>query len=245
MQNPEKQKLILLKSAPESLVITDSQKTDISNYINNLRAKHQSPALIWDDTIMAFSQQWANYLLVNNLFQHSGSVIYGENLAYFAGYGTDLMTLVKKAIDMWYNEISLYDFKKPGFSSATGHFTCLVWKSSKFFSMGISINTQAQSAIITMNTSPPGNYVNDFATNVLPPIVPTQPIQPTPPTIPETAPTVVTPAPVPAPLPVIADVLKKNLIKSLLNVIYQVNTYKNKADIIKNLQDILLTISSS
>ena len=243
------QKLILLKSAPEYLVITDSQKTDISNYINNLRAKHQSPALIWDDTIMAFSQQWANYLLLNNLFQHSGSVIYGENLAYFAGYGTDLMTLVKKAIDMWYNEISLYDFKKPGFSSATGHFTCLVWKSSKFFSMGISINTQAQSAIITMNTSPPGNYVNDFAANVLPLT------QPTLPTIPENAPTVVVPAPVPVPapaplpvqvpLPLIADILKKNLIKSLLNVIYQVNTYKNKADIIKNLQDILLTISNA
>jgi len=240
------QKMVLLKSVPESLVITDSQKTEISNYINNLRANHQSPALSWDDTIMAFSQQWANYLLVNNLFQHSGSVIYGENLAYFAGYGTDLMTLVKKAIDMWYNEISLYDFKKPGFSSATGHFTCLVWKSSKFFSMGISINTQAQSAIITMNTSPPGNYVNDFAANVLPPIK-------TVPTVPTTTPsdniptTVVPPTAPPAPTPqhILSDSVKINLIKLLLTIIHDVNTYKNKADIVKNLQDILLTISNT
>jgi hypothetical protein len=233
MQNPEIKKMVLLKSVSESLIITDIQKTDISNYVNILRAKHQSPPLIWDDTIMAFSQQWANYLLLNNLFQHSGSVIYGENLAYFAGYGTDLMTLVKKAIDMWYNEISLYDFKKPGFSGGTGHFTCLVWKSSKIFSMGISINTKAQSAIITMNTSPPGNYVNDFAANVLPLI--TLPAPPAPP-----AP--LTPPPI---APVLTDATKRNLIKLLLNVIYEVNTYKNKTDIVKHLQDILLMVSSA
>ena len=138
----------------QQITLTIDQKNEIANYINQYRANHQSPPLIWDDTIASFSQQWSFYLLSNNLFQHSGSALYGENLAYFEGYGSDLITLLKKAVDNWYNEISLYDFNNPGFSTTTGHFTCLVWKSSTRFGMGFSIDTNGNKVDITMNTSP-------------------------------------------------------------------------------------------
>ena len=71
---------------------------------------------------------------------HSGNPLYGENLAYFKGYGIDIMTLLKLSIDMWYKEHTLYDYTNPTFSTATGHFTCLVWKKSVKFGMGISIS---------------------------------------------------------------------------------------------------------
>jgi hypothetical protein len=114
------------------------------------------------------SQDWSDYLMGNNLFQHSGNQNYGENLAYFQGYGTDVMTLLKKSVDAWYNEISSYDFTKPGFSVATGHFTCLVWVSSTHFAIGITINQTTSEAYIVFNTSPPGNIHGEFQTNVLP-----------------------------------------------------------------------------
>ena len=63
----------------QQITFTTEQKSEITNYINDYRAKHQSPPIIWDDTIASFSQQWAYYLLSNNLFQHSGSALYGEN----------------------------------------------------------------------------------------------------------------------------------------------------------------------
>jgi len=113
---------------------------------------------------------------MNNLFEHSGSSIYGENLAYFQGYGSDTITLLKKAIDNWYNEVSLYDFKNPGFSSKTGHFTCLIWKSSTKFGMGISLNIDTNTVDITMNTSPAGNILGEFEQNVLPEITQTIPV---------------------------------------------------------------------
>ncbi|XP_046556948.1 protein PRY1-like isoform X2 [Haliotis rubra] len=37
----------------------------------------------------------------------------------------------KEACDMWYSEISKYDYNKAGYSNGTGHFTQMVWKSSK------------------------------------------------------------------------------------------------------------------
>jgi Cysteine-rich secretory protein family len=149
-------------------VLTSDQITEITHYVNAYRAKNQAPPLIWDTTIAQFSQQWSYYLVSNNEFKHSGNNLYGENLAYFQGYGSDLIRLIKKSIDLWYEEIALYDFKNPGFSHATGHFTCLVWKSSTHFGMGFSINTATNAVDITMNTSPPGNYSGKYEENVLP-----------------------------------------------------------------------------
>lgn len=158
--------VILQAPLPFQPSLTDVQKTEITEYINQYRKAHQSPDLIWDETISNFSQTWANYLVTNNLFQHSGSQLYGENLAYFKGYGTDVPTLIKLSIDLWYKEIEYYNFSKPGFSSETGHFTCLIWKNSKTFGIGIAMLDDT--VVISFNTSPPGNIVGQFEQNVLP-----------------------------------------------------------------------------
>lgn len=149
-------------------ILTPAQVIEISDYLNVHRAKHGVKPLIWSDTIAQFSQSWANNLLSSNRFAHSGNQLYSENLASFNGYKLDMMGLLKKSIDMWYAEISLYDFTKGGFSSATGHFTALVWKNSSAFGMGYAINTSTNSVIITWNASPPGNVLGQFQMNVLP-----------------------------------------------------------------------------
>ena len=122
-------------------VISQAVIDEISSYINSYRQLHQSPPLVWDSAISAFSQQWSYYLVSKNLFQHSTTKIYGENLALFQGYGTDILTLFKTAVDSWYSEGKNYDYSNPNFSSTTGHFTCLIWKGSTKFGMGISINS--------------------------------------------------------------------------------------------------------
>jgi hypothetical protein len=225
--------------------LTSDQITEISNYINTYRAIHQSPPLTWDDSIASFSQQWSNTLLTGHIFQHSGNESYGENLAYYEGYGTDVMTLLKKAVHDWYNEHALYDYNNPGFSSGTGHFTCLVWKSSTRFGMGISIDTATTKVDVTMNTSPPGNYEGEFAINVLPsvsisislppptpllsPTLPSAPVlvPPGPTTIVPPRPSTVPPGPttiVPAG-PTAAQISPPNLydlITSVYNIIYAI-----------------------
>jgi len=70
--------------------ISKNQQIEITNYINNYRNINQVGDLTWDDNISLFSQNWSDYLLTNNLFQHSATKLYGENLAEFIGYNDTL-----------------------------------------------------------------------------------------------------------------------------------------------------------
>ena len=159
--------------------ITPENIIELTDYINSYRSRHQVPPVSWDPIIATYSQQWSYTMTNTHTFKHSGSALYGENISYFIGYGTDIMKLMKLAIDDWYNEISLYNFNNPGFSAATGHFTCLVWKPSTKFGMGIAIDNNTNQVYVCFNNSPPSNVIGQFQQNVLPLVSPiTPPIQP-------------------------------------------------------------------
>jgi hypothetical protein len=211
--------------------LTTDQKNEIRDYINVYRTKHQAPPLNWDDVIYNYAQQWSFYMLSTNLFQHSTTKLYGENLAYYQGYGTDVMTLLKKAVDDWYNEVKLYNFNNPGFSSGTGHFTCLVWKSSTNFGMGISIDTTTNKVYISMNTSPPGNYQGQYQDNVLPVVGTT--VIPVP-----------TPSPTPLPIPTPPTNNKRMIILALYNIINSIQSNQSKTIIIKGIYDLIKVVNS-
>lgn len=36
----------------------------------------------------------------------------------------------REAVEEWYNEIKMYNYKKPGFNAKTGHFTQMIWKAT-------------------------------------------------------------------------------------------------------------------
>ncbi|MCJ1234103.1 hypothetical protein MMC14_002061 [Varicellaria rhodocarpa] len=90
----------------------------ILNSTNFYRAEHNASAVTWNNSLASFGADYAN----GCKFQHSGGPD-GENLA--EGYSN-----VTDAVDAWGNERAQYNFKKPGFSEATGHFTQLVWKTT-------------------------------------------------------------------------------------------------------------------
>jgi len=62
------------------------------------------------------------------------------------------------AVDAWYNEVKLYDFNNPGWNTATGHFTALVWKSTT--KLGCAINAACSSwTTYVCQYGPPGNVI--------------------------------------------------------------------------------------
>jgi uncharacterized protein YkwD len=128
---------------------------------NHFRAAHHAPALAWDAKLANYAERHARKCR----FQHSHSP-YGENLA--AGYPT-----ITAAVTAWYNEQSRYSYWRPGFSSSTGHFTQLVWKSSKRVGCGYAVcngKNGTPGKFWVCEYSPAGNVINSgyFRANVLP-----------------------------------------------------------------------------
>ena len=60
---------------------------------------------------------------------------YGENIY----YSKNIKIPANEPVKAWYLEISNYDFKDPCFNPLTGHFTQIVWRSSKQLGIGVSI----------------------------------------------------------------------------------------------------------
>lgn len=136
----------------------------IIKHINVYRELHQAPAIVYSSRISEFSQSWADHMSQNNVFQHSTDSQYGENIAMTTQQDTNA---VIQSIDMFYNEVQLYDFNNPVFDAATGHFTQLVWIKTTEIGIGISRSTNGFSYICT-NYYPPGNYFGEFQKNVKP-----------------------------------------------------------------------------
>ena len=70
------------------------------------------------------------------------------------------------ACQSWYDEIKDYDFKNGGFSMDTGHFTQLVWKSSK--KLGIGKYEKGSSWVVVGLYDPQGNVRGKYDDNVKP-----------------------------------------------------------------------------
>lgn len=159
----------------------------VLQHTNAYRDIHQARGVVHDPSISQISQAWANHLVSKKLFQHNSAVNsrgYGENLAQTTWWGssadtsTVITAQVNHLIDLWYNEISLYNYRNPVFSMKTGHFTQLVWQSTTKVGVGVAIANG--NLCLVMNYDPPGNYKGQFQSNVLPakPVAPINNQQP-------------------------------------------------------------------
>lgn len=138
------------------------------NLHNQYRVKHGSPALVLDNTLISAAEKCAQYYAQKRAIDHScpyknGA---GENLSGGTGTWTPNQ-FASMATKMWYDEVKSYDYNKPGFSMATGHFTQVVWKSSTKLGFAI-VTINGYTAAVALY-SPPGNVQGQFPQNVLPP----------------------------------------------------------------------------
>ena len=143
-------------------------RKDLLKQHNSYRKKHSAGSLKKNSQLEEIAQKYSEVLAKKGSLVHSGSKFNGEAMGenLYMSWG---MTSVsgKHVTDEWYNEIELYDFKKPGFSEETGHFTQLVWKGTK--EMGCGAACQGSTCAVTCNYYPAGNYMGEFEANVLPP----------------------------------------------------------------------------
>ena len=138
--------------------VVDDQPIVVAH--NQVRAEHCAPPLRWSDALAAEAEAWAQHLAADGCaFEHSQSE-HGENLA----AGTTGALDAAAVVAMWAREEASYDWRRPGFSMTTGHFTQVVWKDT--IAVGCAMVTCGRQDTWVCNYDPPGNVEGDFALNV-------------------------------------------------------------------------------
>ena len=150
---------------------------------NELRARHGAQPLRWSTELARTANDWALSMTSTRCeMEHSGGEV-GENIAMggYLGPGAG-----KDAVSRWYNEVGQYDYRNPGFSLQTGHFTQVVWASTT--ELGCAMvrcgnkewNSSTQqwqkpsslygAMVVVCQYSPGGNFEGRFPENVRPPV---------------------------------------------------------------------------
>ncbi len=122
---------------------------------NDARDQVGVDALVWDDTVAAYAQNYANQRIADCALQHSGGQ-YGENIYEEIGYSDP----VGDSVMYWVNEKQYYDYSSN--SCAQGqecrHYTQVVWRDSKRLGCAQAQCNNGWTFVIC-NYDPPGNIV--------------------------------------------------------------------------------------
>ena len=148
-----------IQEKPATLSGSNAIQSEALAAHNHWRALHHAPNLIWNNELANYAQKHVRKCQ----FKHSSSP-YGENLA--AGFSN-----ISTAVNTWYAEHTQYSYDKPGFSMSTGHFTQVVWKSSKKLGCAYAIcngKNGTPGTFWVCEYSPAGNVTNKgfFTANV-------------------------------------------------------------------------------
>jgi pathogenesis-related protein 1 len=118
---------------------------------NNLRAEVELPPLQWSSELAAYSQKWADSLIAKNKAAHNSNSPYGENIL-VTGLGSTPSTVVTE----WASESQIYAYHSNTCSGDCGHYTQLVWRSTRKVGCARALNAQRE--IWVCSYDPPGNY---------------------------------------------------------------------------------------
>ncbi|XP_031554588.1 Golgi-associated plant pathogenesis-related protein 1-like [Actinia tenebrosa] len=105
---------------------------------NTYRKIHDAQPLSLSNDLSSSAARYARKLAGMGYLKHSprnSRPGVGENLIYRCSSRGDPLP-PSQAVKELYDEICVYDFRRPGYAMATGHFTQLVWKGSSELGVG-------------------------------------------------------------------------------------------------------------
>lgn len=133
--------------------ITSLEKENILKKHNNYRNEYKCPDLVYDAKLCEFAQSRADTIAKSNQFCHASSCPYGENL-YASTSDKDLSACV----DSWMSEKYGWIEKENNWQDGLGHFSQVIWKTSKKLGVGKSKMPNGF-WVIVCNYDPRGNII--------------------------------------------------------------------------------------
>ncbi|GAB4853595.1 Cuticle-degrading protease [Ancistrocladus abbreviatus] len=125
---------------------------------NAARAVVGLPPLAWDAHLAGYAQSYANQRRYDCALVHSSGP-YGENI--FWGSGSSWTP--QQAVAAWVDEAQYYDYSSNSCIDGEdcGHYTQIVWRTSKRLGCARVVCYDGAGVFITCNYDPPGNYIGE------------------------------------------------------------------------------------
>ncbi|MGA3190194.1 MAG: CAP domain-containing protein [Bryobacteraceae bacterium] len=127
--------------------------TEILAAHNAVRTHLKIPSLTWSDKLAAQAQDWADTLLARHQFAHRRPNSYGENLFAITG----ALASPAQVIADWAAESRDYDYTSNKCGKVCGHYTQIIWATTKEVGCGVARNSQRE--VWVCDYSPPGNWI--------------------------------------------------------------------------------------
>jgi uncharacterized protein YkwD len=142
------------ESSPRTITSGDFSKEMLTAH-NNIRTKIKLPPLQWSSKLAAYSQKWANTLIAKDRADHNSKSPYGENILV-----TRLGSTPAMAVAEWASESQDYTYRNNACNGDCGHYTQLVWRSTREVGCAMAHNSQRE--IWVCSYDPPGNYRGEW-----------------------------------------------------------------------------------
>lgn len=125
---------------------------------NAARAAVRMPALVWDDKLAYYAQQYANQRRFDCALRHSNGP-YGENIFWGSGNGWT----PSQAVAAWVAEKKWYNYWSNSCSGnqECGHYTQIVWRKTRRIGCARVTCFGGRGVFMTCNYDPPGNYIGE------------------------------------------------------------------------------------
>jgi pathogenesis-related protein 1 len=122
---------------------------------NAIRSRVGVPPLAWSEQLAALAQDWARHLIATHAFAHRPGNRFGENIYSMSGGAAS----PAQVVDAWGAEMRGYDIRRNSCTGTCGHYTQIVWRTTRLIGCGIATDTERQ--VWVCNYDPPGNVVGD------------------------------------------------------------------------------------
>lgn len=122
---------------------------------NMYRSRVGTPPLAWSESLAARAQQWATALIQRGLFTPRRDSSFGENLFEISGGTADAASVVRA----WMSEGANYHYATNTCTGRCGHFTQVVWRSTKLVGCGVARNAERE--VWVCDYAPHGNVVGE------------------------------------------------------------------------------------
>src|ERR1700761_2200453 len=130
-QSPPRYSPYQRQYTPEPAVPRSGQPVSLAGAMldahNAIRLRVGLPPLSWSAALAEAAQDWADYLIASGTFFHSPDNRYGENLYAISGGAASPSDVVSA----WASEGTQYDIRNDRCAGVCGHYTQIVWRTTR------------------------------------------------------------------------------------------------------------------